>query len=432
MHLGDASTRVAYFDSTVSPSQRGADGSVLAQESIASLARAAHRSGAPTTPLRLEDLVAAPEEVAGRLRDVDVLHCNSGPLTILAFLLRSRCDGRFAIMREIHTTAWIGCHYQEAVARVLASERDRVVYPSVQALRTWEALRPTSDPQVFQPVIDEGPASSKRARHQPAANGPASLGYFSRVARDKGIGTIPEMVRGLREAGHTIDRVRVVGSIRHPDALERAVEDLTLMRCAVDVLGPRSLGETRQLMEGTDVVAFPSTSSYESAGRVVIEAIALGRPVLAGDLWAASDLLGPTRALPVGSAGVVQTDGLTPVRLGTIACDAAHIARSLAGQRSDMPEGIGRYRSSVRGYARLTDGSSGWKVRGPILPPAVARDAAWMSSDPDGIVATAERYAHIVAESGLGRADLRDLDGVLESAIGDAGFRTEITVELRT
>lgn len=103
--------------------------------------------------------------------------------------------------------------------------------------------------------------------------------YMGRVVPEKGIGTLIEAVAQLSSAGHTARcRLTILGDGHgdYPDKLRQAASALH----GVDVRFRAHLSDIRGALAESDLVVVPSECD-ESFGRVVIEAMAAGVPVVA-------------------------------------------------------------------------------------------------------------------------------------------------------
>lgn len=139
-------------------------------------------------------------------------------------------------------------------------------------------------------------------REPPAPDGPVRVGYVGRLASHKGVSVLLDAV-----AAHPDLHLTVVGA-GPQEAVLRARADTLGER--VSFLGSATQEELPGVLRGLDVLAVPSLTTpgwVEQFGRVVVEAMAAGVPVVASDSGALPDV--------VGDAGVLVPEG-EPVALG--------------------------------------------------------------------------------------------------------------------
>jgi len=103
----------------------------------------------------------------------------------------------------------------------------------------------------------------------------------------------------MQSAGHRIDRLLLAGRQADPDLFAAVVNALSAIGVDVDYRGGLPHAEVSDVMAGCDCILFVTTSSIESLGRVMVEASALGVPVVTADFGAALDLVRSEYRIPV-------------------------------------------------------------------------------------------------------------------------------------
>ncbi|MDQ6897116.1 MAG: glycosyltransferase, partial [Actinomycetota bacterium] len=146
-------------------------------------------------------------------------------------------------------------------------------------------------------------AAADKTAH-PRRSGAAVVGYAGRLASHKGVDVLLEAVAGMPGV-----RLRVAGDGPMAAALhERAQRDDLAGR--VTFLGAVHGSALAELYAGLDVLAVPSltTSTWvEQFGRVAVEAMAAGVPVVASDSGALPDVVGEAGLLVApGNASVLR------------------------------------------------------------------------------------------------------------------------------
>ncbi|MGD8200627.1 glycosyltransferase [Ornithinimicrobium sp. W1679] len=141
-------------------------------------------------------------------------------------------------------------------------------------------------------------------RQPPAGDAPVQVGYVGRLTPHKGVAVLLDAV-----ATHPEVELTVVGAGPQEDELRQRAAEAGL-RERVRFAGTATQEELPGLLQGMDALAVPSLTTpgwVEQFGRVVVEAMAAGVPVVASDSGALSDV--------VGEAGLLVPEG-DPAALG--------------------------------------------------------------------------------------------------------------------
>lgn len=141
-------------------------------------------------------------------------------------------------------------------------------------------------------------------RQPPAADAPVQVGYVGRLAPHKGVDVLLDAV-----SAHPGLELTVVGAgPQEHELLQRADEPGLGER--VRFVGTATQEELPRLLQAMDVLAVPSLTTpgwVEQFGRVVVEAMSVGVPVVASNSGALPDV--------VGEAGLLVPEG-DPAALG--------------------------------------------------------------------------------------------------------------------
>lgn len=250
----------------------------------------AHPDALRVVPLDVADLLDP--GLAVRLAKLDVVVGNCGPAAVLLGWLRARHGLRFRWIREIRTTGWVGYAFQEWAARAWHHPGDRTVHTSPSSVALWRGARGERGDVFHYPILPGRPPDRVLERPRRAA-------CVGRLAAEKGLGRLPEVVARLRAAGWPLEEVTLVGRIVEPGLVEEVRERLAHAGLHVEVTGPVSHAAVEELLRATDVLLFPSRSSVEGSGRTVVEAVGAGAAVVGSDWVACHDLLPPAFRIPV-------------------------------------------------------------------------------------------------------------------------------------
>ncbi|HEU4331646.1 MAG TPA: glycosyltransferase, partial [Lapillicoccus sp.] len=139
------------------------------------------------------------------------------------------------------------------------------------------------------PLGVDNASFARSAEHEPASSRPGVVGYAGRLAEHKGVHVLLEAVSGmpgvqLRVAGDGPLASALLDRAQRPDLLGR-----------VSFLGSLQDDDLADFYRGLDVLAVPSLTTpswVEQFGRVAVEAMAAGVPVVASDSGALPDVVG--------------------------------------------------------------------------------------------------------------------------------------------
>ncbi|OII68062.1 glycosyltransferase [Streptomyces sp. CC77] len=299
------------------------DGAVLMHREMADLLTR-------RTTTALHDLTTGPRAVSGA-GGGDVVYAGSGPYAFLYHHWRERHGGDYRIVREVHTALWSGYWAQEELCAPLVRPGDLALFPTAYTRRLFLHHFPSvtrAGSAVAYPMLDRLPR--RRPRPVPAAGRPLRIGYLGAMSLAKNV----DQVLSVYARCHRESRGRVsllcAGKPNdprwEPDAVRAALR-AGGDPAAVDALRLEGIWPQRRLaafFDAIDVLLFPSTASRETLGRVVLEALAHGVPVLAADVGPAVELLPARNLVPtaldthgtfgmgrVGPLGRVDEDALT-------------------------------------------------------------------------------------------------------------------------
>ncbi len=209
----------------------------------------------------------------------------------VAWLLRKKCGVRFLTQLHLSTLDdpyWLregpANRFRAQLGRWMLREADAVRVVS-RAASTWvqEQLKVPSDRVFLIPVgsalIDEAGLPPRRPYHN------KTVLFVGRLSPEKGLTTLLRAFAGVAERSA---RLLVAGDGPSRPALQALAGSLRVQE-RVEFLGWVSQGDLANLYRNAGVVVVPSL--HESFGRVIVEAMSLGTPVVATDTQGARELI---------------------------------------------------------------------------------------------------------------------------------------------
>jgi len=208
---------------------------------------------------------------------------------VVGYLLRHRC--RCKLLVQLHISdpddpAWLLEHplnrLRSTVARLVCQRADAVRTVSQTArARLHERWRIPTERLFAVPV-----APSLEAEEVPTEPGRTIL-FVGRLSPEKDVPILLKAVQILHQEYSDVQAV-VVGDGPERESLEQMAADLALAKC-VSFAGPVPYKQLPAFYRSARVAALPSR--HESYGRVILEAFAYARPVVATDTEGARELV---------------------------------------------------------------------------------------------------------------------------------------------
>ncbi|WP_437312956.1 glycosyltransferase [Sorangium sp. So ce385] len=263
-----------------------------------------HQEMARLLPQRAQvswhDLTRGPASIHHASRG-ETVYAGSGPYAFLYHCWREWAGRTFRIVREVHTALWSGYWAQEELCSPLLQDHDLVLFPTEYTRRLYIRAFPSiteANSAVAYPMLDRLP-------HRPAApvrsaREPLRIGYLGALSLAKNFDQVLSVfARCYRESGGRAS-LACAGKPNHPrwepGPVREQLAQQGVPHDAVRRIGILDQSELAAFFSSIDVLLFPSTASRETLGRVVLEALAHGVPVLAADIGPAVELL-PARNL---------------------------------------------------------------------------------------------------------------------------------------
>ncbi|MFE9775830.1 glycosyltransferase family 4 protein [Streptomyces sp. NPDC005931] len=271
------------------------DGAILMHREMSELLS---RHGSVT----LHDLTTGPGCVSG-VRGDEVVYAGSGPYAFLYHHWRQRHGGDHRIVREVHTALWSGYWAQEEMCAPLTRPGDLVLFPTEYTRRLFLRHFPSLTEEgtaVSYPMLDRLPRRAPRPLPEP--DRPLRIGYLGALSRAKNFDQVLSVfARCHRETGGRVSLLcagKPNAARWEADRVRAALREAGTSDASVRIEGIWPQSRLAAFFDAIDVLLFPSTASRETLGRVVLEALTHGVPVLAADVGPAVELLPAGNLLP--------------------------------------------------------------------------------------------------------------------------------------
>jgi glycosyltransferase involved in cell wall biosynthesis len=274
-------------------------------------------------PHDVVELFRSDEAAREALTDCDVVVATVGPHAYLYFQLRERLGLDFRIVRDVRTALWNGYLQQEALSAPYLRPEDVLYHSSRYSLALYSILFPglaASRQSVCYPLLRWFPQELAGSWTGSAGSAPTRIGFVGRLTDDKNHTQAISLQRELnRRAPGSFELVAIGEDPRRgrSASADPPVPGYT-WRPPVD--RARLWQDYREM----DVLFFPSTSSLETFGRVLVEASFIGTPVMASSHAAASELLPAESLLPTALREDTDFTTHLAARLGDV--DITHAA----------------------------------------------------------------------------------------------------------
>ena len=251
----------------------------------ASVSRIRRQGGVMQDVRSLPGVLTLARRVARRAQDVDLLYANSQKAFIVA-ALAGRWAGRPVVwqLRDLLTAAHFSNTHRRIVVRLANRWAARVIANSEATAEAFavgggdpakvRVVHNGVDPQPFEEV--EG-TQVMALRDQLGLAGVPVVGVFSRLASWKGQHVLLEALAQMPNVHALLVGAALFEEEHYATSLHRLVETLGIAD-RVHFLGFRD--DVAALMHVVDIVAHTSTAP-EPFGRVVVEGMLAGRPVVA-------------------------------------------------------------------------------------------------------------------------------------------------------
>ncbi|MFH1849270.1 MAG: glycosyltransferase family 4 protein [archaeon] len=243
----------------------------------------------------------------------DTVLANIGPFGFIYHYLRQRHNLHFRIVRDVQAPLLSSYLFCENICSTLMEDYDAVLFPSEYARQLYIRLFPRlncNNTFVCYPILHRFP--EQQTRHRTRRK---TIGCIGRLSEDKNIDQLLEAFFGMNDFDLVLCGHQVQPYLK--ENIVRMMRNRGLEESRIEFTETSSIWE---ILDRIDILAFPSTSSVESLGRVIMEASHMGIPVVAANHAASPELLPGSNLLHVAyNNGPVSLENPKP--LGTVSVE---------------------------------------------------------------------------------------------------------------
>lgn len=229
------------------------------------------------------------------LDEVDIFYGNCGPLVTQLFLLREKYHYDFSIIRELHTLGWISSIFQEYIAKYYMRENDLCIHSSLYSKNIWVKNRGYKKDNFLHPLLHHW---AKPANKIKEIKSEITLSYINKISRDKGFQSLPQIIERLKHLKLTAHHILIAGEILDQELFDDVTKKIKKLGINFTYYGPTTYQKALKILSSSDLLVFPSLSSSETTGRVLIEAYQMGIPAIATYFGAGSLILSKNQIIP--------------------------------------------------------------------------------------------------------------------------------------
>jgi glycosyltransferase involved in cell wall biosynthesis len=228
-----------------------------------------------------------------RLERDAIVISTAGPYAHFYYYLRELLGQNFKIVRDVRTTSWAPYLLQEELCAPLSREQDLVVYPSAFAKAYFQKVFPKMSCRrlVAYPLAEKFPKKVSKIHSKNLR-----IGYLGRISKDKNFYQVLDVFSKLLDEDNV--HLHIAGPIYPPTADLTSGRDIfSHLRVrqipieSVSYWGDLAYKDIWNFLANVDVLFFPSLSSNESFGRVLLECARADVPVVTANYAAAPELI---------------------------------------------------------------------------------------------------------------------------------------------
>ncbi|MCC5669494.1 glycosyltransferase [Nostoc sp. CHAB 5784] len=204
-------------------------------------------------------------------------------------------------MRDVRTALWNGYLLQEVLCAPYLRPEDSLIHSSAYSHVLYQNLFPhllKESQHICYPLLHWFSADQARTWRGSCGRKPRVIGYVGRLTDDKNFPQALDLLAKLRQSQPSAFKLQAVGEGRgplgHPLVMKRLGGNLSGYEWVPTANRDQIWSHYTQF----DILFFPSTSTLETFGRVLVEASYVGVPILAATHGAAPELLEPDALLP--------------------------------------------------------------------------------------------------------------------------------------
>jgi len=238
-------------------------------------------------------------DIVSKIGEKDVLVCNNGLYAWYYYYLRKKLGKKFRIIHDIQTGLFFDGILQQFLIEGFMEDRDCVVFLSEFQRQLYMKIFPEGvrrdNSFVCNPFLmfveKNGGINEKKDKKI------LRLAWIGRVCDAKNFNSVIDvMIKANRVLGKRV-MLNVVGKADKkymPSSVRKVLRKENIDPKLYNHIGNGNFVDRKKALEvlqSSDVLLFTSTANYESFGRVIGEAIMLGKKVIATEHGASSEML---------------------------------------------------------------------------------------------------------------------------------------------
>ena len=233
-----------------------------------------------------------------QLKDCDCVISNVGPHAHYYYYLRQKLGLKFKIIRDARTSLWSSYLLQEYLIAPYLRDSDILLVASHFTQYLYEYLFPHLKGYsieicypLFKGFPNILPPKATNSRNKQTT----TIGYVGRLSDDKNFPDLISLLINLNTSGCGKFKLIACGDVYSNSCNIPTIKDRLIKELGNDsnfeYLPARSNKHIWEVYNQFDILLFPSTSSLETLGRVLIEASYAQIPILTGSHAAAPELI---------------------------------------------------------------------------------------------------------------------------------------------
>lgn len=293
------SLKISLFYYKTDPLLPQRDGVNLAHENIRDLlSNLPLNSGLEVSFHDFKALLESDYYALNQLKDCDCVISNVGPHAHYYYFLRQKLGLKYKIIRDARTSLWSSYLLQEYLIAPYLRSSDILLVASNFTKYLYESLFPHLQEhtvEICYPLFKGFPTILPSNATNYSKKSMTTIGYVGRLSDDKNFPDLVSLLINLNKSGSGKFKLLACGNVHSPSCNIAVIKNKIIKELGdeslFEYLPARSNKHIWDVYQQFDILVFPSTSSLETLGRVLIEASYAHIPILSAAHAAAPELI---------------------------------------------------------------------------------------------------------------------------------------------